>query len=74
MTSPYKKHLLSFKGMRNVITIDRDGATSVTGRVIEVEDDSCVIESAGAQAGTVTNTFIAYEDIRGVSQVEADMT
>ena len=70
MTSPYKQHLQGYLNLDNEVRIDRAGAESVTGKIVDVHDDACEIQCKGDEAETVRIYFIAYEDIRGISTLE----
>lgn len=73
MTSPYKKYLAPYLQSSKPVSLDRDGARTLIGQLIELNDDGCVIQSReGASIGTVQQTFVAYSHIRGVSTVEHD--
>ncbi len=69
MISPYKAHLQNFAGQRNELTITRQGAYDITGTVKEVTDFGCIIISDKSQGDSnQVHTFVAFEDIRGVSE------
>lgn len=70
MISPYKAVLVDEEG-RN-ITIDRDGAMSVTGRLDEVTDYGCIIAAIGPDTESSNFIFIAFENIRGVGRDDHD--
>jgi hypothetical protein len=72
MISPYKQHLKPLKGLRNRVIINRRDAEDVKGTVKELDDFGVVISDIKHSGDDFsTDTFIAYEDIRGVAQFEA---
>jgi hypothetical protein len=59
--------------MTNVVIVDRDGASSVKGQVVDVNDDTVVIsyQERGSFEDGTKNTFIELKDVRGVTVTDA---
>jgi len=64
MTSPYKAVLKGLEG--KMITLDRDGAPSLKGNLIEIDEDGCFINQEVSNPELVVRTFVAFDDLRGV--------
>ncbi len=71
MISPYKEHLKQFEGLDNIVTIERNGAPDLTGKVEEVTDFGCTIVDYAGDGNSIVTTFVAYEDIRGVKRLDS---
>lgn len=70
MSIPYKSTLRPYKGLLNIVVIDRDGAGSVSGCVTQLTDDGVTISTPESQRkddDVRENTFIDFKDIRGVT-------
>jgi hypothetical protein len=70
MNSPYKYQLDDM--IDQDVTIDRDGAPPVKGRVSEVEEGGCTIAVDTKDYETSNFVFIAFEHIRGIGHEGAD--
>jgi hypothetical protein len=59
--------------MRNVVTIDRDGTTSVKGYISDVDDDVVTVSSQDpcCFGDENKNTFVELKDVRGVTVTDA---
>jgi hypothetical protein len=75
MNSPYKYKLVGLE--RQEVTIHRDGAADVTGKVEDAGEDGCTIAvppTAEEDKRSVTYVFIAYEHIRGIGMNQWDLS
>ncbi len=75
MVSPYKGALLEYVDTVTVVTVDRDGASPVIGTVVKVTDYGVYIRQPDPDpmSEAARTTFIAYENIRGITTVGWDL-
>jgi hypothetical protein len=65
---PYEEALEAVFAREDVVTIDRRDTSPVKGRVGEIGDEGVHLTSyEGAARGMVKHTYVAYEDIRGIT-------
>jgi len=68
MRQGYKKQLQAMVDLDTPVTITRKDAPDVTGKVVEVDDFGCKLESSTMQdPETATSTYVEFEDMRGVA-------
>lgn len=70
MNSPYKYRLEKLQDQE--VIIHRANTSDLKGKVAEVEEDGCLIQQDGPTSDSVIDTFVAYEDIRGVGCADWD--
>lgn len=79
MHNPYKYYLDTFLdsdgGMPDrPLSIDRNGASTVTGKLVEMDEMGCKIKhSVDFENQSADETYIAYKDIRGVKHTAWDL-
>ena len=70
MANPYKARLRELSESGDEVTVDRDGASSLTGVITHVDEDTFVIEHS--PENDVLMTMIAYDDVRGITTRDFD--
>ena len=71
MKNPYRTKLEVHVGTDQQVVVHRANAPDLNGTVAKVDDDGCTIKHPRAVAALYV--FVAYEDIRGIGQLDWDL-